>query len=69
MLTESYIRELIKQCYGISGSASMQLDSFNNFILFGLQNIIDEDPELVVQIEKILNILLDIVMYLLIHHI
>ena len=22
MLTESYIRELIKQCYGISGSAS-----------------------------------------------
>ena len=30
----------------------MQLDSFNNFILFGLQNIIDEDPELVVQIGK-----------------
>lgn len=51
MLSEKNIFNLIGKYINSTGQAEIQLDSFNNFINFGLQSIIDNDNRIEIDIQ------------------
>ena len=52
MLSEKCIFRLIEEYFNVEGVANLQLSSFNHFIEYGLQNIINEEPEIRIDINK-----------------
>lgn len=51
-LSEEKIFEALKNFFEIHGTAHIQLDSYNDFITRGIQKIIDEKPEIIVNPKK-----------------
>lgn len=60
MLNEKNIFNLISKYVKESGQSEIQIDSFNNFINFGLQNIIDNDNTLEIQIHNKFRYIIEI---------
>ena len=52
MLPESYIQGIIRQNYETHGPAKLQFSSFNSLVTTDLQRIIDEEPEITVEVNK-----------------
>jgi DNA-directed RNA polymerase II subunit RPB2 len=52
MVSESFVFRIMKEFYEKEGAAQLQLDSFNNFLTVGLQNIVQEDPVITVAISS-----------------
>lgn len=52
MVSEKYVFRIMGEYFKKEGVRQLQLDSFNELISFGLQNIIDEEPEIIIDISK-----------------
>ena len=52
MLSEKFIFHIIEDYFKVDGVANLQLSSFNHLIEYGLQNIINEEPEIKIDINK-----------------
>ena len=52
MVSETHVFGLMKQYYANGGIVQLQFDSFNNFLINGLSQIIDEEPTITVEVGK-----------------
>ena len=52
MVSESFAFRIMEEYYKKDGVVKLQLDSYNHFIAYGLQSIIDEEPEIIIDISK-----------------
>jgi len=55
MLSEAYVFKLMREYFENDGLANLQLSSFNHLITSTLQGIINEEPEIVINISKTLK--------------
>ena len=55
MLSEAYVFRLLKEYFDTEGLANIQLSSYNHLITSTLQGIINEEPEIVINITKTLK--------------
>ena len=52
MISEKNVFNLLSQYIKETGQTEIQIDSFNHFINFGLQNIIDNDNKIEIDVQN-----------------
>jgi len=52
MISEAFVFRIMKEFYKEDGVSKLQLDSYNQFLSYGLQNIISEEPEIVIDVSR-----------------